>query len=96
MPSGMKEDELEGKKSSQRSLQSHSEYLKVNGVDQHQHSELVDGFWGNDISDTPFSLVGHPLVDDPSGLLCIFLRRTGNKPTQLCCLIGFSTSLRNT
>lgn len=66
------------------SVQGHFEYLEVNGVDQHQYSELVDGFWGNDISDTPFGLIGYPFVDGHSGLLWIFLRRIGNKPTHPC------------
>lgn len=92
MPTGVQEGELEGKRSSLGSLQGHFEYLEVNGVDQHQNSELIDGSMGNDVSDTSFSLIGYPLVDGRSGLLRIFLRETGNKPTHLCCSISFSMS----
>jgi hypothetical protein len=88
----MKEDELKSKRKSLWSLQDHLEYLKVNGVNQHQDSELIDGIRGNDVSDATFSLIGYPIVDGHSGLLCIFLRRTGNKLTHLCYSTGFSTS----
>lgn len=58
------------------------EYLEVNGVDQHQDSELIDDIRGNDVGDTPFGLVGYPLVDGHSGQLRIFLGRTENEPAR--------------
>lgn len=84
MPNGVKADELEDTGMSSGSLWGHLEYLEVNGVDQHQDGELVDGVLRHNISDTSFGLIGYPFVDDHSGLLCIFLRRIGNKPTHLC------------
>lgn len=86
MPNGMKEGKLEGKHSFLGSLQGHFEYLEVDGIDQHENSELVDGVRGNDVSDAPFSLVSYPLVDGQSGLLCLLLWRTGNKAALTCAI----------
>lgn len=61
------------------SLRGHFEYLEVNGVDQHQYSELGDGFRGHDICDSAFGLIRYPFVDGHSGLLWIFLRKNGKQ-----------------
>ena len=58
-------------------------YLEVNGVNQHQGSELVNGALGDDVFDAAFSLISYPAVDGHSGLLRILLRKTGNNSTHL-------------
>lgn len=56
------------------------EYLEVNGVNQHQGCELIDGSLGDDVFDAAFSLISYPVVDGQSGLLWIFLKKNRNSP----------------
>lgn len=82
VPRSMKENELKSKKKWLGSPEAQFQYLEVDGVNQHQNGELIDGSVGNDVGDAAFCLVGHPVIDDLSGLLCMGLRGTESKPAH--------------
>lgn len=76
MPQDVEGDELHSEGKSLGSLQDQLEYLEVNGVNQHQGCELIDGSLGDDVFDAAFRLISDPVVDAHSGLLGIFLKKT--------------------